>query len=192
MGMELMETLKQVFPERNNQPAAKAWKFGKFHAIVHVVFYVVLFGWSENTSGQWGERGHTEHFKPLGRLTNNKDTDAQLLRWHQRRAHLQLEEFLEAERLNVGDDSADEETIPQCELALRFPLFHAAKHFQTMQYTVAGAGSNGRGKHAVNVWDLPASRNPKSWFVREHPIMTKLPTALGVFAYEFFKKSLRL
>ena len=69
LGDELMEELKRVFPERTGGVAH--WRFGKFHAVVHVVLVIILFGWSENTSGNWGEHGQTVLLKRIAGLTNH-------------------------------------------------------------------------------------------------------------------------
>lgn len=46
------------------------------------------------------------------------------------------------------------------------------------------------GRYHVNVWSLSAYRSPLHWMVREHSVMSELPTALGVFAYEFLPRTL--
>jgi hypothetical protein len=189
MGVNLMNMLKEVFPDRNGRPPDVAWKLQKFHGILHVVYFIILFGWSENTSGQWGEHAHIEMFKRLARLTNNKDVNPQFLSWHQRTGHLQ-DERLAHDESDLELESA-EKGFAQCELALRFPMFYAATHFRKMEYRIATNGSNGRGIHSIDIFSLPASRIPQIWFVKEHPILMKLPTALAVFAYDFLKDKLR-
>jgi hypothetical protein len=67
------------------------WKIGKFHEIVHVVQNIALFGWSENTSCEWGEHSHVDLLKCLAKLTNNNDIFLQLARWHERAGKLQQE-----------------------------------------------------------------------------------------------------
>jgi hypothetical protein len=77
LSTAMMEMMVQVFPNRDG--TARGWKLGKFHAVVHTVLTIVMFGWTENTSGQWGERAHVDLMKSVARLTNNKDTFQQFL-----------------------------------------------------------------------------------------------------------------
>ena len=46
MGVNLMNMLKEVFPDRNGRSPDVAWKLQKFHGILHVVYFIILFGWS--------------------------------------------------------------------------------------------------------------------------------------------------
>ena len=87
LSTAMMEMMVQIFPNRDG--TARGWKLGKFHAVVHTVLTIVMFGWTENTSGQWGERAHVDLMKSMARLTNNKDIFRQFLSWHERSSHIQ-------------------------------------------------------------------------------------------------------
>ena len=189
LGDELMEELKRVFPERTGGVAH--WRFGKFHAVVHVVLVIILFGWSENTSGNWGEHGQTVLLKRIAGLTNGKKIFMQFLRWHERADHLQ--DFLAetGDKGSAGRRKTKGGKAP-CELAIRYPLMRAAIKFKDIQYEPKSDGSRHGGRYKVNVWSLSAQRSPLHWMVREHSVMTELPTALGVFAYEFLQRTLGL
>ena len=52
-GIELMEKLKNVFPEKSGEQ--QAWNFRKFHDILHTSMFIMFFGWLETTSCQSGE-----------------------------------------------------------------------------------------------------------------------------------------
>jgi hypothetical protein len=189
MGDALMEALKRVFPERSGDVAG--WNFGKFHAIVHVTLTILLYGWSENTSGNWGEHGQTVLLKRIGGLTNGKAIFMQFLRWHERSDHLQ--ELL----AETGDTASASRRKTKagnapCELAIRYPLLRAAIHFKAIEYKVVSDGNRHGGRYCVNVWSLSAHRSPLHWMVREHSVMSELPTALGVFAFEFLPRTLGL
>ena len=189
LGDKLMEELKRVFPERTGGVAH--WRFGKFHAVVHVVLVIVLFGWSENTSGNWGEHGQTVLLKRIAGLTNGRAIFMQFLRWHERSDHLQ--DFLAetGDRGSAGRRKTKGGKAP-CELAIRYPLMRAAIKFKDIEYEPTSDGNRHGGRYRVNVWSLSAQRSPLHWTVREHSVMSELPTALGVFAYEFLQRTLGL
>jgi hypothetical protein len=63
MAEELVECLKRVFPDRDGKESG--WKIGKCHDVLHVAQNIALFGWTQNTSDDWGERGHRELLKCL-------------------------------------------------------------------------------------------------------------------------------
>ena len=78
------------------------------------------------------------------------------------------------------------------ELAVKYPLLHAAVNFKDFQYSKASIGKHGKGRHRLDVWSLPADRVPQLPLVEQYPILRELPTALGVFDYEFLQKQLGL
>ena len=79
-----------------------------------------------------------------------------------------------------------------CELAVKYPLLHAAVHFKDLQYSKESTGKHGKGRYRLDVWSLPADRDPQLPLVKHHPFLRELPTALGVFAYEFLQKQMGL
>ena len=195
MAVELVESLKRVFPERDGKESG--WKLGKCHDVMHVAQIIVLFGWTHNTSGDWGEHGHKELLKCLVGLINNKDIFLQFARWHYKSGALQqelgLESDLESESDNgLGGKAKSDSDNAACELAVKYPLLHAAVHFKDLQYSKGSSGDHGMGRYRLNVWSLPADRVPQQYLVSEHPILTELPTALGVFAYDFLQKQMGL
>jgi hypothetical protein len=207
-GRRLMESLKRVFPN-------KSWKFGKFHAILHVVLNILLFGWSENTSGQWGEHGHTALCKRMSRLTNNKDIFLQIGRWHERAGQLQEVQLAQEWAASAGLDGADAQVDDLCanpspskrarieqtgngaavgpgRLAMHYPLMLAAESHQELQYLCTSRGRRAGGRYSFDVWSLPENRVPRLRLVAEHLVMTRIPELLGIFAYEFMGPSLGL
>ena len=82
-GQAMMESLKATFPEKSGE--AKAWKFGKFHDVVHLPLNIVIWGWIETTSGQSGEKGHVDLLKALVGCINVNDYFETLLRFWERR-----------------------------------------------------------------------------------------------------------
>jgi hypothetical protein len=84
---QLIETLKRVFPERDGKQSG--WKVGKAHDVLHVAENIALFGWTQNTSGEWGEHSHIELIKSLAGLINNKDIFLQFAKFHERSGMLQ-------------------------------------------------------------------------------------------------------
>jgi hypothetical protein len=42
-GIELMEKIKEVFPEKSGEQ--QAWNFRKFHDFVHAPMFIMFFGW---------------------------------------------------------------------------------------------------------------------------------------------------
>ncbi len=81
---------------------------------------------------------------------------------------------------------------PACELAVKYPLLHAAVHFKILKYTIGSKGNHGIGRYRLDEWCLPAGRVPQLPLVKEHPILMELPTALGVFAFDFIQKQMGL
>jgi hypothetical protein len=49
---ELVETLNSVFPYREGKESG--WKIRMCHDVLHVAENICFFGWSQNTSGEWG------------------------------------------------------------------------------------------------------------------------------------------
>jgi hypothetical protein len=184
MAVELIEGLKRVFPERDGKESG--WKLGKCHDILHVAQIIALFGWTQNTSGDWGEHGHKELLKCLVGLINNKEIFMQFAQWHYKAGLLQRELASESQSQGSKEDQA------ACELAVKYPLLHAAVHFKELRYSKASTGKHGAGRYRLEVWSLPVDRVPQLPLVKQHPILTELPTALGVFAYEFLQKQLGL
>ena len=187
MAVELVECLKRVFPERDGKESG--WKLGKLHDVMHVAQIIALFGWTQNTSGDWGEHGHKELLKCLVGLINNKDIFMQFAQWHHKAGLLQQE--LQADS-DLPEAISKENLNAACELAVKYPLLHAAVHFKDLQYFKGSLGKHGSGRYSLDVWSLPADRDPQLPLVEQHPILRELPTALGVFAYEFLQKQMGL
>ena len=203
MAEELIECLKRVFPDRGGKELC--WKLGKCHDVLHVAGNIALFGWTHNTSGDWGEHGHQELLKCLAGLINNKDIFLQFARWHEKAGLLQRESDLhsDSESNSESEPDLDSEPVatgktrknhdnPSCELAVKYPLLHAAIHFKDLKYSKGSAGKHGTGRYTLEVWSLPADRVPQLPLVKEHPILTALPTALGVFAFDFLQTQMGL
>ena len=197
LASELLESLKRVFPDRDGKESG--WKIGKCHDILHVAQTIALFGWTQNTSGEWGEHSHIELINSLAGLINNKDIFLQFARWHERSGMLQRELQVDAVGSDDGFDGVSsagpiskrkKSENPPCELAVKYPLLHAAIQFKKLIYTIGSDGSHHEGRYKLDVWSLPANRVPQLDLVKEHPVLTKLPTALGVFAYDFLQKHL--
>ena len=156
MAINPVETLKHVFLKRDGKESG--WKIGKCHDVLHVAENIALFGWSQNTSGEWGERSHIDLIKNLSGLVNNNDIFLQFAKWHQRSGMLQREiQATNDTDLPVGSDEESQAPSqpeagtnlrknklktenPPCELAVRYPLLHAAVHFKELIYS---KGSNG-------------------------------------------------
>ncbi len=79
---------------------------------------------------------------------------------------------------------------PPCELAIIYPLLHAAIHFKDLKYLI-GSNRKGLGRY-ISERALPADRIPQLDFEKQHPILNHLPTALGVFSLDFLQKKLGL
>jgi hypothetical protein len=134
----------------------------------------------------------------LAKLTNNKDIFLQLARWHARGGQLHQEMQEELNHLGSEGD-ADElrswcrkkDANPPCELAIIYPLLHAAIHFKDLKYLI-GSNRKGLGRYILDVRALPADRVPQLDLVKQHPILNHLPTALGVFAFDFLQNKLGL
>jgi hypothetical protein len=60
------------------------WNFPKFHDVIHIPLWIILFGWIENFSGQAGERAHGEVLKALAGCINNQHVFKQYLRFWER------------------------------------------------------------------------------------------------------------
>jgi len=189
LGDELMEELKRVFPERSR--TVSHWRFGKFHAVLHVVLVILLFGWSENTSGNWGEHSQTVLLKRIAGLTNGKDIFMQFLKWHERSDHLQELLARTGDKGSASRSKTRNGRAP-CELAIRYPLLKAAINFKDIVYEVQSDGRRHAGRYSVNIWAIAGQRSTLHWTVCEHSVMSELPTALGVFAYEFLPRTLGL
>ena len=58
-----------------------------------------------------------------------------------------------------------------CELAVKYPLLHAAVNFKDLQYSKASIGKHGKGRYRLEVWSLPADRVPQLPLVEQHPIL---------------------
>ena len=187
LSTAMMEMMVQVFPNRDG--TARGWKLGKFHAVVHTVLTIVMFGWTENTSGQWGERAHVDLMKSVARLTNNKDIFKQFLSWHERSSHIQR--LFQAQSHEVVD-SEEKVSISPCELAIGYPLLLAAVRFKETVQKNSSDGQRSLGRYQIDILRLPANRQHQPWYVREHPLLSELPTALGVFAYDFLPRTLEL
>ena len=187
LSTAMMEMMLQVFPNRDG--TARGWKLGKFHAVVHTVLTIVMFGWTENTSGQWGERAHVDLMKSMARLTNNKDIFQQFLSWHERSSHIQR--LFQAQFHEVVDRK-ERVSISPCELAIGYPLLLAAVRFKETVQKNSSDGQRSLGRYQIDIWRLPANRQHQPWYVREHPLLSELPTALGVFAYDFLPRTLEL
>ena len=52
-GITMMKKLKKLYPEKSGE--AQAWKFRKFHDILHAPIAILFLGWIETTSCQSGE-----------------------------------------------------------------------------------------------------------------------------------------
>ena len=69
---------------------AAAWRFLKYHIILHLIYHLVRLGWAENFSAQSGEHNHKFCLKLLKHLTNNKDDwEKQVFNIHTREQTLQ-------------------------------------------------------------------------------------------------------
>ena len=199
-GIELMEKLKEVFPEKSGEE--QAWNFRKFHDILHTSVIIMFFGWLENTSCQSGELAHKILLKALAGNLNNYNVFIQFLRYWERyeqlsRAGREAADAGEADGSDSDDDKvrkedrAREEAMHACELGTRCPLFFMALHRTRLHHTPASTGGSWpsgaiKGRVAFNVWNLPAVS------VQELPSLQSLPLELSKFAYDYLSKSLGL
>ena len=199
-GIELMEKLKEVFPEKSGEE--QAWNFRKFHDILHTSVIIMFFGWLENTSCQSGELAHKILLKALAGNLNNYNVFIQFLRYWERyeqlcRAGREAADADEATEADSGDeevrteDRAREEAMHACELGTRCPLFFMALHRSSLHHTPASTGGIRawgaiRGRVTFNVWNLPALN------VQELPSLKSLPLELSKFAFSYLSKSLGL
>jgi len=177
-GPEMMESLKDTFPEKSGED--QGWNFGKFHDVIHLPLYIILWGWIENTSGQSGESAHRELLKALQGCVNNKEVFMQFLRFWER-----LEQLARA-RLEERDDSESEcdadgeprpakaEVMTACELAVRCPLFFMALHHQELDHRASSVrikGSRLAGRQRLNVWDLTHGVGKSKVTIRVDPVL---------------------
>ena len=162
-GPKMMESLKDTFPEKSGED--KAWNFGKFHDIIHLPLYIMLWGWIENTSGQSGESAHRELLKALQGCVNNKEVFMQFLRFWER-----LEQLARArleDRNSAGSESESDadgehrtetaEVMTACEIAVRCPLFYMTLHRDALHHRASSVrikGSRLAGRQRLNVWEL--------------------------------------
>ena len=141
-GPEMMESLKATFPDKSGE--AQAWNFGKFHDILHLPLYIILWGRIETTSGQSGEGAHRELLKALAGCVNNKEVFMQFLLFWER-----LEQLARAQLEDESDSGSDSEAEAQpqrrteksesesttvCKLAVRCPLFFMTLHRQHLHH----------------------------------------------------------
>jgi len=198
MAVQLIETLKRVFPKRNGklEDPETAWKVGKAHDVLHVAENIALFGWTQGTSGEWGEHSHIELIKSLVGLINNKDIFLQFARFHELNGMVQREMQAGAEADGEGHQPRAKRKNsvenPPCELAVRYPLLHAAVHFKDLLYTKGSFGEHKQGRYILDLWSLPADRIPQLELAMKHPAIREIPSLLGVFAYDFLEKPLGL
>jgi hypothetical protein len=190
--------LKRVFPERNGklEDPETAWKVGKAHDVLHVAENIALFGWTQGTSGEWGEHSHIELIKSLVGLINNKDIFLQFARFHELNGMVQREMQAGAEADGEGHQPRAKRKNsvenPPCELAVRYPLLHAAVHFKDLLYTKGSFGEHKQGRYILDLWSLPADRIPQLELAMKHPAIREIPSLLGVFAYDFLERPLGL
>ena len=192
MAAQLIETLKRVFPERDGKESG--WKIGKAHDVLHVAETIALFGWTQNTSGEWGESSHRDLLKSLVGLLNNKDIFLQFAKFHERSGLVQREMLAEAAGVEYQSRAKKKNYSenPPCELAVRYPLLHAAVHFKDLIYTKGSFGQHEQGRYILDLWSLPADRIPQLDLAIKHPAIREIPSLLGVFAYDFLQKKLGL
>lgn len=88
LGEQLLEALKQVFPERigttDQAGVSKGWCFEKAHAIRHIVRNIMLYGALEGTSAQGAEHAHKYLVKNPALLSNRKQMLLCLIKYHSR------------------------------------------------------------------------------------------------------------
>jgi hypothetical protein len=192
MAVKLIECLKRVFPERDGTESGRI--LGKCNDVLHVAQIIALFGWTQNTSDNWGKNDHSKLLKCLVGLTNNNSIFRQIAQWHHKEGLLQRE-LDSGQALASGSDSQSQGSKADqaaCELAVKYRLLHAAVHVKDLQYSKESLGKHGKGRYRLDVWSLPADRVPQLSLVKQHPILKELPTALGVFAYDFLQKQMGL
>ena len=199
-GIELMEKLKEVFPEKSGEQ--QAWNFRKFHDILHTSVIIMFYGWLENTSCHSGELAHKILLKVLAGNLNNYNIFIQFLRYWERYEQLSCaaREAAGADEADESDsndeevrkqDRAREDAMHACELGTRCPLFFMALHRSSLHHTPActgGCRDSGaiKGRVTFNVWNLPAVS------VQELPSLQSLPLELSKIAYDYLSKSLCL
>jgi hypothetical protein len=144
LGKDLLETLKEVLPERKGTKDEdgyfKGWCFEKAHSILHTPRNLLLYGYLEITSAQGPEHCHIEMVKKLGQLTNNRDVFENLIKWHARVTYVRniqrrLEMYTQQSQETTSTFSAWEEYISEndkqdialpCELGIRYPILQLA------------------------------------------------------------------
>ena len=204
-GTTMMESLKETFPEKSGEEAA--WCFPKFHNVVHIPVWIMLFGWIENFSGQHGERSHRELLKSLAHCINNQQVFMQYLRFWERVEQLSRarreakqasdsesdESDLEADDARAKKNADKEEAMHACELGIRCPLFFMALHRKELHHRATGKGpGRNRGRQRFNVFVLRLRGGTQSQSVKDQPLLTRLPTALALFAYMYARNTLGL
>jgi hypothetical protein len=155
---------------------------------------------TQNTSGPWGESSHRDLLKSLVGLLNNKDIFLQFAKFHERSGMVQREMLAasgcDAEACSVEYQSRAKQKNysenPPCELAVRYPLMHAAVYFKDLIYTKGSTGMHKQGRYILDLWSLPADRIPQLDLAIEHPAIREIPSLLGVFSYYFLQKKLGL
>ena len=164
--------------------------------MLHVAENIALFCWTQNTSGEWGEL-----IKCLAGLIKIKDNFLQFA-IHERRAMRQREMQAGAasDAQVAGEEYQPEprvkrknsvENLP-FELAVRYPLLHAAVHFKDLNHTIGSYGEHKQVRYILDLWSLPADRIPQLDLAINHPAIREIPYFLGVFGYEFLQKKLGL
>ena len=184
-GEAMMDSLKATFPEKSGE--IKAWKFGKFHDVVHLPLNIIIWGWIETTSGQSGEKGHVDLLKALAGCINVNDYFMTLLSFWERLEYLARVRRQEGidDSGNDSDDSFEglrnsastarsEDTMHACELGVRAPLFFMALHRKDLHH-MASSGESGKGRQVFSVWNL-ARRAKLRAQVRKRTIKNKPST----------------
>lgn len=147
LGVDLLEGLKRVLPERTGtqyqsgerQNQFKGWCFEKAHSVMHAARDALLFGSTEVTNAQGPEHCHIELMKKIAPLTNRKQILLTIMRYHSRGIHLNLlrrqcdavalecdsddhEVIAEWKELAKELSSCDKNIVVPCELGIRYPF----------------------------------------------------------------------
>ena len=171
LGIDLLNALKQVLPERTGTTwrhselynEFKGWCFEKAHAVLHIPRNLLLFGYLEVTSAQGPEHAHIELMKNIGDLTNNKDVFWCLMKFHAREmfvrdVHRQIQSIVSSESDNVRFQAQATESwetyfeneiktkkrnenLP-CELGIRYPILYAAQNRSKLHISIKVQKSN--------------------------------------------------
>jgi hypothetical protein len=146
MSADLLETLKQVLPERtgttDHNGVLKGWCIEKAHSILHLSRTLLLFGNLELTSAQGPERAHINLVKRPAALSNRKQMMLCIMNYHAQEIKINILKqrgvnVVELERIGIPQTVGDAviervkvksqcESLP-CELGLRYPCLAAAK-----------------------------------------------------------------